>query len=97
MLGFGPVPFVTNRYSNNVAVIDSSTNQVVTEIPVGSFPIRIAMTPNRLRAFVSNAHTANISVLDTVADRNIATIPVERVPGESAVTPVSPLRKHGYR
>ena len=78
-------------------MIDSSTNQVVTEIPVGSFPIRIAMTPNRLRAFVSNAHTASISVLDTVADRNIATVPVERVPGESAVTPVSPLRKHGYR
>ncbi|HEY4271578.1 MAG TPA: hypothetical protein VGM65_06210 [Candidatus Udaeobacter sp.] len=58
--------FVTNRYSNNVAVIDSSTNQVLTEIPVGTFPIRIAMTPNKLKAFVSNADSNNISVLDTV-------------------------------
>src|SRR5215472_1619590 len=79
--------FVTNRYSNNVAVIDSSTNQVLTEIPVGTFPILIAMTPNKLKAFVSNAQSASISVLDTVARTNIATIPVARVPGESAVTP----------
>ena len=47
--------FVTARYSNDVAVIDTSTNQVVTQIPVGTFPIRIAMTPNQLKAFVSNA------------------------------------------
>jgi YVTN family beta-propeller protein len=79
--------FVTNRYSNNVAVIDSSTNQVLTEILVGSFPIRVAMTPNKLKAFVSNAKSSNVSVIDTVARTNIATIPVSRVPGESAVTP----------
>src|SRR2546427_9007952 len=64
--------FVTNRYSNNVAVIDSSTNQVLTEILVGSFPIRVAMTPSRLKAFVSNAESANISVIDTVARTNTA-------------------------
>ena len=79
--------FVTNRYSNNVAVIDSSTNQVLTEILVGSFPIRVAMTPNKLKAFVSNAKSSNVSVIDTVARSVIATIPVSRVPGESAVTP----------
>ena len=83
-----PTPFfVTNRYSNDVAVIDTSTNQVVTEIPVGAFPIRIAMTPDRLKAFISNGHSASVSVIDTVARTNIATIPVSRVPGESAITP----------
>ena len=35
-------------------MIDTSTNQVVTQIPVGTFPIRIAMTPDRRKAFVSN-------------------------------------------
>ena len=82
-----PNLFVTNRYSNNVAVIDSSTNQVVAAIPVGTFPIRIAMTPNRLKAFVSNGHSGSISVLDTVAHTTTATIPVSRSPGESAITP----------
>jgi YVTN family beta-propeller protein len=79
--------FVTNRITNNVAVIDTTTNQVLTEIPVGTYPIRIAMTPNKLKAFVSNGKSNNISVLDTVARTNIATITVTRVPGESAVTP----------
>src|SRR5262245_65547951 len=79
--------FVPARYSDEVAVIDTSTNQVVTQIPVGSFPIRIAMTLDRSKAFISNAFSSSISVLDTVAHTNIATIPVDNVPGESDVTP----------
>jgi YVTN family beta-propeller protein len=78
--------FCPARYSNEVAVIDTSTNQVVTQISVGAFPIRIAMTLDLLKAFVSNAKSASISVLDTVAHTNIATIPVNRVPGESTIT-----------
>jgi len=79
--------FCPARYSDEVAVIDTSTNQVVTQIPVGSEPIRIAMTPDRLKAFISNARSASISVLDTVAETNTASIPVYRLPGEMAVTP----------
>ena len=70
-------------------MIDPSTNQVVTQIPLGAGarPIRIAMTPDRLKAFVSDYGTSSISVLDTVARTNIATIPVERGPGEITITP----------
>src|SRR6516165_1569752 len=82
-----PNLFVPTKYSNEVAVIDTSTNQVITQIPVGLEPIRIEMTPNRLKAFVSNARSASISVLDTVAETNTASIPVYRLPGELAVTP----------
>ena len=84
--------FCTTRYSNTTAVIDTSTNQVVTSIPVGTFPVRIAMTPSKLKAFVSNGRSANMSVLDTVARTNIATIPVGQGPGEEAVTPDGALR-----
>jgi YVTN family beta-propeller protein len=82
-----PSLFCPSRISNDVAVINTSTNQVVTHIPVGDFPIRIAMTPDRLKAFISNEHSNNISVLDTVARTNIATIPVNKSPGETAITP----------
>src|ERR1700730_13593246 len=54
--------FVPARYSNEVAVIDTSTNQIVTQIPVGAFPIRIAMTLDRRKAFISDAQSASISV-----------------------------------
>jgi YVTN family beta-propeller protein len=79
--------FVTTRYSDTTAVINTSTNQVITSIPVGSFPVRITMTPDRLKAFVCNGHSSNVSVLDTVALTNLATIPVGEGPGEEAVTP----------
>ena len=79
--------FCPARLSDEVAVIDISTNQVITEIPVGSYPIRIAMTLDRRKAFISNAHSANISVLDTVERTNIATISVSTKPGESTITP----------
>ena len=79
--------FVTTRSSNTTAVIDTSTNQVVTAILVGDFPVRITTTPNRLKAFVCNGHSASVSVLDTVALTNIATIQVGQGPGEEAVTP----------
>ena len=70
--------FCPARYSDEVAVIDTSTNQVITQIPVGTFPIRIVMTPDLRKAFVSNATSASISVLDTVALTVTATIPVSR-------------------
>lgn len=81
--------FCPARVSDDVGVIDTSTNQVVAHIPVGAgaYPIRIAITLDRLKAFISDNHTASISVLDTVARTNIATIPVDRVPGESTITP----------
>ena len=46
--------FCPARLANEVAVIDSSTNQVLTQIPVGQYPIRVAITPDLLKAFVSN-------------------------------------------
>ena len=82
-----PSLFVPARYSDEVAVIDTGTNQVVTQIPVGSEPIRIAITPGGRKAFISNSLSSSISVLDTVAQTNIATIPVYNVPGESTITP----------
>ncbi len=82
-----PSLWVPARYSHEVAVINTATNRVVTQIPVGSEPIRIAITPDRLKAFISNSLSASISVLDTVAHTNIATIPVYNVPGETTITP----------
>ncbi|HEY3154762.1 MAG TPA: YncE family protein, partial [Candidatus Binatia bacterium] len=79
--------FVPAKNSDEVAVINTSTNQVVTQIPVGASPIRIAITPDRRKAFISDLLSESISVLDTVTLTNIATIPVYNVPGESTITP----------
>ncbi|HEU0048653.1 MAG TPA: hypothetical protein VFQ43_13740, partial [Nitrososphaera sp.] len=72
--------WVPARYSNEVAVIDTYADQVVTQIAVGDFPIRIAITPDLSKAFISNGSSSSVSVLDTMTRTNIATIPVYRRP-----------------
>jgi YVTN family beta-propeller protein len=79
--------FVTTKLSNTVAVIDFSTDQITTQILVGAGPIRICMSPDRLKAYVSNGSDGTVSVIDTVALTTTATITVGGRPGESAVTP----------
>src|SRR5436190_205243 len=79
--------FVVTRLSDAVAVIDTSTDQITTKIPVGDAPVRIALSPDRLKAYVSNDTSATVSVLDTVALTTTATIRVSPHPQESAVTP----------
>ena len=81
--------FVVTRLSDAVAAIDDSTDQIIRRIPVGDGPVRITMSPDRLKAYVSNGVAATVSVLDTVALTTTATIqlgPGSR-PQESAVTP----------
>ena len=72
--------FVVTQGSDAIAVIDSSTNQIINKIPVGVAPIRITTSPNRLKAYVSNSVAGTVSVLDTVALTTIATIPVGAAP-----------------
>src|SRR5436190_10763389 len=82
-----PQLFVVTTDSNSVAVIDSATNQVTTQIPVGVSPRRLAMTPDGLKAYVSNALSGTVSVIDTVNRVVTATISTLYVdPQELTVT-----------
>jgi YVTN family beta-propeller protein len=79
--------FVVARLSDDVPVIDAKTDQIITRIPVGDGPVRITMSPDRLKAYVSNGAAGTVSVLDTVMLTTTATIGVGASPQESAVTP----------
>src|SRR5437773_12071902 len=64
-----PSLFVPARYSDIVSAINTSTNQVVTQIPVavGRYPIRVTMTLDGLKALVSDDRTASSWVISTCA------------------------------
>src|SRR5262249_50127621 len=79
--------FVVTKASDTVAVIDSSIDEVIKQIPVGSYPVRICISPDRRKAYVSNEDDNTVSVIDTVAQTTTATISVGPAPHESAVTP----------
>jgi len=42
--------YVTNAVSNTVAVFDTTTNTLLTTVPVGRSPLAVAITPDGTRA-----------------------------------------------
>ncbi|MFI5775397.1 beta-propeller fold lactonase family protein [Streptomyces sp. NPDC051658] len=85
----GPNAYVANGVSNNVSVIDTTTNTVVgSPIPVGNNPAGVAITPNGQRAYVTNGGSNNVSVIDTATNTVVGSpIPVGNNPLDVAITP----------
>ena len=85
--GASPFAYITNGDSNNVSVIDVSTNKVTTSISVGSNPMGAAVNPNGTKVYVGNANSNNISIIDTATNIVTATVPVGSNPMGVTVSP----------
>src|SRR5436190_940249 len=79
--------YITNYGSNDVSVIATSTNTVTATIPVGSFPLGVAVTPDGGKVYVTNYGSATVLVIATSNDAVITAIPVGFFPDGVAVTP----------
>jgi YVTN family beta-propeller protein len=79
--------YTTDRVSNQVSVIDGSTNMVTARIPVGGRPTGVAVNPNTNRIYVANQNSNNVSVIDGSTDQAIATVNVGNAPFGIAVNP----------
>jgi uncharacterized repeat protein (TIGR01451 family) len=84
-----PFAYVPNQGSNDVSVIDTSTNtEVLPRIPVGSQPLGVALTPDGAFAYVTNSNSHNVSVIDTSTNTEVLPrIPVGFFPFGVAFTP----------
>ena len=74
----------------HASVIDTSTNQVVDTVTVGSEPRGVAITPDGAFAYVVNQATLDgntVSVIQTSTDSVIATVAVGTNPAQVAITP----------
>lgn len=60
--------YVSNIRSSTVSVIDSSTNNLINDIPVGSFPDEILYNTYDGNIYVNNLNSASISVIDSRTD-----------------------------
>jgi YVTN family beta-propeller protein len=49
-----PFAYISNLSSNNVSVIDTANNTVVTTVPVGASPFGVAVNPAGTFAYVTN-------------------------------------------
>jgi len=76
----GTKVYVTNKGSNNVSVIDASTNKVIATVNVGINPYGIAVTPDGKKVYVANSHSNNVSVIDTDLNEVTSTLNVGNGP-----------------
>jgi uncharacterized repeat protein (TIGR01451 family) len=81
--------YVANYGSNNVSIIDLSTNTVVETVAVGTNPIDVAITPDGNYAYVTNFNSDTISVIDTSNNSVVDTIVFDQFtrPNGIAITP----------
>ncbi|AKB25522.1 collagen triple helix repeat domain protein [Methanosarcina sp. MTP4] len=78
--------YITNSESNNVSVINTSTNNVTATVPVGNCPWGVAVAPDGKKVYVVNHRGDNVSVIDTATNKVIATVPVGSYPWGVAIS-----------
>jgi uncharacterized repeat protein (TIGR01451 family) len=79
--------YVANENSNDVSVIDTATNIVVSTVPVGAKPVAAAILPDRSKVYVANFGEGTVSVINTATNVATATITVGSNPIGIAITP----------
>jgi uncharacterized repeat protein (TIGR01451 family) len=82
-----PVDIRQNVGSDDVSVIDTASNTVITTIPVGLNSAGVAVSPDGAFVYVTNQSSASVSVIATATNTVTATIPVGAGPFGVAVTP----------
>lgn len=68
--------YVSRTYAGTVAVVDTVSNSVVTEISVDGMPRAVLFDPSTGYLFVSGMFTSNLVIIDTATNAVIDRIPV---------------------
>ena len=93
-----PFAYITNSGSNNVSVIDVSTNAVVDTVDVGSQPTGVAVTPDGDFVYVANGGTTTVFVIQTSDNTVVDTADVGESPFSLGlfITPTTGLRAPSF-
>jgi len=76
-----------NYDSNSLTVIDTSTEQVIATVPVGTHPQDVTWAPDGRHLYVTNVDSDNMTVISSDGYRATATIPTGDAPTSVAVLP----------
>jgi len=79
--------YSTNYASNTVTVIDTVSNENISEINAGDFPNNLAFDPTENKLYVSNRGNNTVSVIDTEIGENVGNITVDSIPYDMVINP----------
>jgi len=83
--------YVANYSSNTISVIDTTSDTVVSTIPVASGPLAVAGIPSGTQIYVANFNSNTVSVIAVSDNSLIATIPVGSNPEYIAINPAGTM------
>ncbi len=75
-----PFAYVPIGSTNSVSVIDTNTDTIVADVPVGVTPMGVAISPDGSPVYIGNYNSASVSVIDAASNTVVATIPVQGGP-----------------
>ena len=79
--------YIADFGSDDVDVINTTTNDIVAAIPVGTSPTSAVVNPDGSRVYVINGYPYSISVINTVSNSVITTIPMSSLLMNAVVSP----------
>ena len=85
--GYTAYAYIANNQSNNVSVINTNTNSVVSTVKVGSQPWGVCVSPDGTKTYVTNNNDSTVSVINNITNTVIATIRVGSDPTGISVSP----------
>ncbi|KFN43213.1 beta-propeller fold lactonase family protein [Arenimonas oryziterrae] len=83
----GTLVYVTRTGAANVAVINTATNAIVTNIVVGTSPRSAAVSPDGTRVYVTNYGSNTVTVINALTNTVVSTVTVGTGPLGLAITP----------
>ncbi len=83
----GDVLYIPNGGSGIVSVINTADNSIITNIPVGSFPVGVSVSPAGDRVYITNRSDNTVSVINTNTNSVVSTIQVGRFPAGIVTSP----------
>ncbi|MBU6159395.1 MAG: beta-propeller fold lactonase family protein [Bacteroidetes bacterium] len=85
--GFTPYAYIANYGSDNISVINTASNSVISIVPVGVDPFGVAASPDGTKVYVVNSGSNNVSVINTATNAVAATVAVGSAPYGVTVSP----------
>jgi YVTN family beta-propeller protein len=83
----GPKAYIGLFKDNAVAVVDTSTGQILSKIPIPTGPHGLVITPDGRWVYASSDGDSKVSLIDTHTDQVTQSIEVGKTPHGLAITP----------
>jgi uncharacterized repeat protein (TIGR01451 family) len=83
----GTYAYIANQGNNNVSIINTVNNTVITTVNVGTAPYGVAFSPDKTKVYITNHGSGTVSVIDTLTNNVTNTINVGSSPEGVVATP----------